>query len=89
MVPFFQDLAPEKYVSAQIWERDCVNGGISYETLACVNNNLSMSTCWADTQDWEVSVEYTVPHPKGDIITVSDTKTLNNASMGRKMTALQ
>lgn len=88
MAPFFKDLASDEYVTAQIWEKDYVNGGISYETLACVNNNLSMSKCWASIQDWEVSVEYIVPHPQGDI-TVSDTKTLDKASMNRKTVALQ
>lgn len=88
MAPFFKDLDSDEYVSAQIWENGCVNGGISYETLACANNNLSMSNCWHSVKDWEVSVEYTVPHPKGDI-TVSDTKTLDSASMTRRATSLQ
>lgn len=88
MSPFFRDLASHEYVSAQIYEGDFPNGGISYETLAQVNNNLSSSKCWSDIRDWEESVEYTVAHPEGDI-TVSDTKTLNNASMGRRTVDLQ
>lgn len=88
MVPFFEDLSPDESVSAQIWEKGYPNGGVSHETLVCVNNNLSMSKCWASIQDWEVSVEYTISHPQGDII-VSDTKTLDNASMNRKTVALQ
>jgi len=83
MVPFFKDLGETEKVTAYIWNKSCPKGGVTHKTLVSINNNLSMSKCWEKVQDWEVSVEYTICHPDGDI-TVSDTKCQDNPNMVRK-----
>ena len=84
MVPFFKDLASDQKVTAYIWDNEeSSKGGVSHETLVRINNNLSTAKCWKTVIDWDVSVEYTISHPKGDI-TVSDNKLQDSPSMIRE-----
>jgi len=84
MVPFFKDLVPEEKVTAYIWNKDeSCRGGVTHETLVSINNHLSAAKCWKEVIDWDVSVEYTISHPEGDL-TVSDNKIRDSPSMVRE-----
>jgi len=83
MVPFFKDLGDDEKVTAYIWNNSFPTGGVSHKTLVDINNHLSASKCWESVKDWEVSVEYNICHPDGDI-TVSDTKDQDDPKMIRK-----
>ena len=61
--------------------------GLSFEYMTRVHCNLSSSKIWERHTDWTTEVEYTIPHPDGDV-TAFDTSSSADARLWRKMSTL-
>lgn len=78
--PLFQDLSNKEIVTATI---SCGEGeGVTYECIMDVHNYLDRSKIWKKTTPWITEVEYTIPHPGGNI-TAFDTS-VQQAQLSRK-----
>ncbi len=75
----FSDMNKNEHVEANI-----MKGGksISYDWVTHIHNYLHSSKSWVKVQDWSEEVEYTIPHPYGDIYAY-DTKHDNGTRLRR------
>lgn len=81
----FKDLGHREKVSA------CLaydKGGVSYEGMLAIHNHLESSKIWRKTVPWVTEVEYTIPHPDGDI-TAFDSNSGGEAKLTRNSVVLQ
>lgn len=61
--------------------------GVSSKCMMEIHNHLDSSNIWKKTVPWVTEVEYTIPHPNGDV-TAFDTKSGGDAQLSRKSVAL-
>jgi hypothetical protein len=87
MSPMFRQLGCQDSVTASIFRSDGV--GVSHSCFLGIYNHLESSNMWKKNEPWVTEVEYTIPHPEGDVVAF-DTKserdaTLRSTSVQKKM----
>lgn len=76
----FQALGNRERVFASLTTGD--SGGVSADCMMAIHNHLDSSKMWAKVVPWVTEVEYTIPHPGGDI-TAFDTNSGGEAKLSR------
>ncbi|ACH46777.1 unknown [Feldmannia species virus] len=80
----FAALDREDKVSASLSERQCEDGeGVSMGSMTAIHHHLASSESWKEVLDWQTEVEYTIPHPAGEV-TASDTASDGEAKIFRE-----
>jgi len=78
----FKSMTKTETVSASINDTGQPEG-VSKESIDAVHTHLQSANIWKKTTDWITEVEYTIPHPIGDI-TAFDTNSGGDAKLSRK-----
>lgn len=81
----FQSLGNREKVSASLAYSGV--SGVSSRCMIQIHNYLDSSDIWQKTTPWETEVEYTIPHPSGDV-TAFDTSSGADAKLSRKSVVL-
>lgn len=76
--PMFQTLGCNDSVTASISCRG--DSGLSHSRLLGIHNHLDSSSTWKKKEQWVTEVEYTIPHPDGDV-KAFDTKSERSATL--------
>ena len=77
----FKGLGNKETVSASLTTTD---SGVSPDCMMSIHNHLDSSKMWATVPCWVTEVEYTIPHPDGDI-TAFDTNSGGDAKLSRNV----
>ena len=80
----FKYMTKDELVSASINETGQVEG-ISKESIDAIHSHLQSANIWKKTTKWTTEVEYTIPHPEGDVMAF-DTNSGGDAKLSRKNT---
>lgn len=75
----FKGLGNRETVSASLTGE---GSGVSNDCMKAIHNHLDSSKTWARVPTWVTEVEYTIPHPQGDI-TAFDTNSGGDAKLFR------
>lgn len=62
--------------------------GLSFEVMTRIHGHLQSSDIWKKQTDWTTEVEYTIPHPDGDV-SAFDTDSCGEAKLTRKKTIME
>lgn len=85
--PMFHKLGNKERVSASlVYLADGQGSGVSSSCMMAIHNHLDSSNIWKKTIPWVTEVEYTIPHPGGDI-TAFDTNSGGDAQLSRQSLA--
>lgn len=80
----FETLTVNECVSASISNKRYSNGGgVSHACIMSIYNHLDGSRIWRNQEPWVTEVEYTIPHPRGDVLAF-DTKSEREATLSSK-----
>ena len=83
MTGFFEKLTGLESVKAQLYYKNSTGNSLPYDKVTDIYNHLNSSKSWSHVSEWDVEVEYTIPHPDGDVVAV-DTNTLESAYLTRR-----
>lgn len=86
----FESLGNKEKVSASLayyGEAHQYPSGVSSSCMMKIHNYLDNSKIWEKTTPWTTEVEYTIPHPSGDV-TAFDTNSGADAKLSRKSVVL-
>ena len=84
----FASLGNREMVSASLaYTADCETPGVSSACIMDIHNHLDSSKIWKKTDPWSTEVEYTIPHPAGDV-TAFDTSSGGDATLSRNSVGL-
>ena len=78
----FKSMVKNETVTASIHDTRQPEG-ISKEYIDTIHNHLQSTNIWKKTTNWTTEVEYTIPHPEGDI-SAFDTNSGGDAKLSRK-----
>lgn len=88
---FFQSLGNRETVSASLgYSVDGsppTDAGISSACMTAIHNHLDSAKMWKMKSPWATEVEYTIPHPSGDV-TAFDTNSGGDATLTRNSVVL-
>ena len=79
----FHKLGNKERVSASLAYPENSENGVSSSCMMAIHNYLDSSSIWKKTIPWATEVEYTIPHPGGDI-TAFDTNSGADAELSRQ-----
>lgn len=87
----FSSLGNRETVSASLTYAedsvDSADSGVSSACIMAIHNHLGSSKVWKKTDPWAAEVEYTIPHPAGDV-TAFDTSSGGDATLSRNSVVL-
>lgn len=64
------------------------DSGVSSENMMAIHNHLDSSNMWKKKTSWVTEVEYTIPHPDGDVVAF-DTSSGEKAKLSRDSVVLR
>ena len=84
----FVSLGNRETVRASLtYTGDSESAGVSSACIMDIHNHLDSSKIWKKTDAWSTEVEYTIPHPAGDV-TAFDTSSGGDATLSRNSVGL-
>lgn len=90
-VPFvsrlFQNMGKTDRVTASLRDSD-VQEGVSAGSMSSIHTHLQSANIWRRSIRWTTEVEYTIPHPDGDV-TAFDTNSGGDAKLTRNKVELE